>query len=177
MTLGRLAYLALYYGVARHLPASNTRIGAWVRPLRRAVCTPLFEHAGTNINIERGATFGTGSKVSIGNNSGIGVNAQISGCVRIGDNVMMGPEVVILTTSHEFSRTDIPMIEQPTSVHEVVIEDDVWIGTRVIILPGRRIGRGAIIGAGAVVSRDVPPYAIVAGNPARVIRYRTAPST
>jgi maltose O-acetyltransferase len=54
----------------------------------------------------------------------------------------------------------------------VVIEDDVWLGARVIILPGIRVGHGAVIGAGAIVTKDVPPFAICVGNPARVIRYR-----
>ena len=73
-------------------------------------------------------------------------------------------------------RIDIPMGEQgdkePTPLH---IAGDVWIGARVIVLPGcRRIGHGAVIGAGAVVTKDVPDWAIVVGNPAKVIRYRDA---
>lgn len=94
------------------------------------------------------------------------------GPLRIGDNVMMGPEVTILTHTHRIDRTDIPMGQQGSMVSEVVIGDDVWIGMRAIILPGVRIGSGAVIGAGAVVTKDVPDYAVVGGVPARVIRYR-----
>ena len=58
----------------------------------------------------------------------------------------------------------------------IVIEDDVWIGAGVVVLPGRRIGRGSIVGAGSVVAHDVPPFAVVAGNPAQVVKYRDHPT-
>jgi maltose O-acetyltransferase len=97
----------------------------------------------------------------------------LRGTITIGADVMMGPDVVILTTNHIFENTDIPMDQQGIANElPVTIEDDVWIGTRVIILPGRHIGRGSIIGAGSVVTKDIPPFAIVGGNPAKVIRYR-----
>ena len=93
--------------------------------------------------------------------------------VVIGNNVMMGPEVIIYTSGHKHDRIDIPMMEQGSSeVQPVKIGNDVWIGGRVIILPGVKVGNGAIIGAGAVVTKDVPDYAIVGGNPAKVIRMR-----
>ena len=85
----------------------------------------------------------------------------------------MGPNVTVLTRNHAFSRTDIPMNQQGMSeVRPVTISDDVWIGANVIILPGVCVGRGAIIGAGAVVTKNVPEYAIVAGNPAKIVKYR-----
>lgn len=86
---------------------------------------------------------------------------------------MMGPDVVILLHNHRFDRTDVPMRFQEFSESEpVIIDDDVWIGCRVTILPGVRIGKGAIIGAASVVTKDVPEYAIVGGNPAKVIKMR-----
>jgi maltose O-acetyltransferase len=85
----------------------------------------------------------------------------------------MGPEVVIRTNNHRFDRTDIPMRIQGFSEEKpVFIGDDVWIGQRAIILPGVRVGDHAIVGAGAVVTKDVPKGAIVGGNPARVLRMR-----
>src|ERR1019366_5393777 len=95
----------------------------------------------------------------------------------IGSDVMMGPEVVIYSWNHVTSRVDIPMIQQGfTACSPVTIGDDVWIGRRVIILPGVTVGSGCVLGAGAVISRDVPPGAVAVGNPARVVRYRDSSS-
>jgi maltose O-acetyltransferase len=86
---------------------------------------------------------------------------------------MMGPRVTILTQNHAFSDPERPMNEQGAAeVAPVTIEDDVWIGMATIILPGVTIGTGAVVGAGSVVTRSIPPYAVSAGNPARVIRDR-----
>jgi maltose O-acetyltransferase len=169
----RLLRLIIYYCFARYLPASDSRFYRWVRPVRRFIAKGLFRHSGRNINIEKGAYFGDGSQIEIGDNSGIGVNCRVCGPVTIGDNVMMGPDVIILTERHRFGRLDIPMREQGYDTPApVVIGDDVWIGTRVIVLPGVSIGKGAVIGAGAIVTKDVPEYAIACGNPARIVKYR-----
>lgn len=86
---------------------------------------------------------------------------------------MMGPDVFIYTQNHNFSRTDISMDQQGWSEEKpVIIEDDVWIGSRVTILPGVIIGKGCIIGASAVVTKSMPPYSVVAGNPAIVVKNR-----
>ena len=86
---------------------------------------------------------------------------------------MMGPDVLIFTSNHRFSRLDIPMIEQGSSARKgVVIGNDVWIGERAIIMPGVEVGDGAVVGAGAVVRKSVPPLAIVIGNPAEIVDYR-----
>jgi maltose O-acetyltransferase len=165
--------LTVYYCFARHLPGSDSRFGRWARPLRRCVTKSLFKHVGRNINIEKGAYFGDGLQIEIGDNSGIGLNCRVCGPVKIGDNVMMGPEVIILTVSHKYERLDIPMLKQGHNEPELVtIGDDVWIGTRAVILPGISVGKGAIIGASAVVTKDVPEYSVVCGNPAKVIKSR-----
>ena len=86
---------------------------------------------------------------------------------------MMGTDVTVITRNHRHDRTDIPMMEQGFEEEQpVVIGNDVWIGDRVVILPGVHIGSGSIIGAGAVVTKDIPDNAIAAGVPARVIRFR-----
>lgn len=84
----------------------------------------------------------------------------------------MGPDVVILTHTHNIDRVDIPMGKQGSRVARVIIGDDVWIGMRSIIMPGVKIGNGAVIGAGAVVTKDVPDFAIVGGVPAKIIKFR-----
>lgn len=164
--------LMAYYGFAKHLPASTSPKTYWVRYLRRMICRSLFDYCGKNVNIEQGARFATGARIRIGSGSGLGINASVHGPLRIGENVMMGPDVTILTHTHNIERTDIPMGRQGTVVKEVSIGDDVWIGMRSIIMPGVRIGNGVVIGAGAVVTKNVPDFAIVGGVPARIIRYR-----
>ena len=166
-------YLFLYYGFAIHLPcSSNPYVGELSRKIRYFCCKRIFDKCGKDVNIEHGANFGAGRGVEIGDYSGIGVNS-IVGAVNIGKDVMMAPEVVIITKNHRFSDLTKPMRLQGSIPHQpVIIEDDVWIGFRAIILPGRHIGKGAIVGAGAVVTKNVPPYAVVGGNPAKVLKYR-----
>jgi maltose O-acetyltransferase len=164
--------LGIYYVLARHLPQTNSAFGFGTGALRRWLCRGLFREIGRNVNIEHMAYFGRGDELSIGDNSGIGVNCLCTGPIMIGRDVMMGPDVVLMTSRHEFGDTSRPMRTQGLSCSPVRIEDDVWIGTRAIIMPGVTIQRGAIIGAAAVVTRDVPAYAIVGGIPARVLRYR-----
>lgn len=85
----------------------------------------------------------------------------------------MGPDVMILTSNHKHDRLDVPMNQQGFPCpQKVMIGNDVWIGARVMILPGVRIGDGVIIGAGAIVTKDVPDYAIVGGVPAKILKYR-----
>lgn len=128
---------------------------------------------GSDVNIEQRAHFGSGNHLSIGNHSGLGINCRINGPVRIGNHVMMGPDVMVIARSHGFDRTDVPMCQQvEADPKPVVIEDDVWIGARAILLPGVTVGQGTIVGAGSVVTKSVPSYSIVAGNPARIVRSR-----
>lgn len=157
------------------LPATNNSlpISKLIRKIRGGVAANCFDKHGSNINIEKGADFGKGNGIIIGNNSGIGVNCEVRGPLEIGENVMMGPEVSIMTSSHNTLRTDIPMCKQGHLPKEkVTIKNDVWIGRRVVIMPGVTIGNGVIIGACAVVTKDVPDYAVVAGVPAKIIKYR-----
>ena len=171
----RYFWLFLYILFLKHLPATDNGypVSMIIKKMRSSVGKHLFDRCGTNINIEKGADFGSGKGITIGSNSGLGINCKVRGPLEIGDNVMMGPDVVIMTNSHNFERIDIPMNIQGSAVpKKVVIGNDVWIGTRAIILPGTTIGNGAIIGAGAVVTKDVPEYGIVGGVPAKLIRSR-----
>ena len=157
------------YLMCKHLPRSSSKFGGGA--LRRFFTKNIVASAGRNINIEKGATFSR--RLSIGDNSGLGVNCQVQGTVTIGNNVMMGPDVLIYTTNHEFRNKDIPMQQQGYQPERPVnIGNDVWIGARVIILPGVTIGDGCVIGAGAVVTKDVPGYSVCAGNPAKVVKER-----
>lgn len=161
----------IFFHIAKKLPETFACGGKFACWLRVKTARSFAVSIGEGVNIEKGANVSEGT--AIGDNSGVGINANLHGPVAIGNNVMMGPECIIYTRNHEFSDITIPMIEQGFSeIRKVVIGNDVWIGGRVIILPGVHIGKGAIIGAGAVVTKNVPDFAIVGGNPARVLKYR-----
>lgn len=161
----------LYYSIARHLPPSYSGLKIGQTALRRFCGKLMLAHCGKKVNIEHNAFFSP--RVSLGDYSGIGVNARIHGTCTIGNYVMMGEDCKIITRNHRFDRTDIPMMQQGFEQEKpVCIGDDVWIGDRVTILAGVHIGNGCVIGAGSVVVRDIPPYSVAAGVPARVIRSR-----
>lgn len=128
--------------------------------------------------------------LTLGNDCYIAANTYITGKITFGDSCSVNPFVTlrekvqggsgvrigaytcIIGQNHGFARTDIPIFWQPCSSKGVTIGDDVWIGSHVTILDGIKIGNHAIIGGGAVVTKDVPDYAIVGGNPAKLIRMR-----
>lgn len=171
MTIKQFIGRVVYNTVGKRMPLSDGRFSFGSKKVRAFCGKLILDHCGTNVNIEKGARFD--GRVSLGDNSGIGVNAFISAEVTIGNDVMMGPDCMIFTANHGMEKSGVPMWKQPFSrPRPVVIGDDVWIGARVIILPGVHVGTGSVIGAGSVVTHDVEPYSIVGGNPARLIRYR-----
>lgn len=166
-SLGKL----LYYLIGIRMPISYSKVSFGSRKLRSVCGKWMLDYCGTNVNIEKGALFEY--HISLGDNSGIGIRAQIEDYVTIGKNVMMGPDCMIFTRNHEFGDKTCPMCTQGFSeICPVTIEDDVWIGARVIILPGVHVGKGSILGAGAVVTKNVEPYSIVGGNPAKLLKKR-----
>jgi acetyltransferase-like isoleucine patch superfamily enzyme len=110
----------------------------------------------------------------MGDHSNIGPYSYIgcSGPIRIGNNVMISPRVSLYAENHVIAGIDIPMKEQGVTQKGIVIEDDCWIAANSIILDGVTVGRGSVVAAGAVVSKNVPPYSVVAGVPARIIKSR-----
>ena len=169
----KIIWRVLYYRFAIFLP-QRTHLGGNVScRIRRWICKHIFEYCGVNVNVEHGARFGAGTKIRIGNNSGLGVNCMIPNGSIIGNNVMMGPNCYIHERNHDFSRTDIPMREQGYSLGKpIVIDDDVWIGRDVTIMVGRHVAKGSIIAANCVLTKDFPEYSIIGGNPSKLIRSR-----
>lgn len=141
---------------------------------------PRFAHTGVNFSFDPLGIY-TYQNISVGDNVNLGYRPVLIAAkskIVIGNQVMFGPQVTIRGGNHRvdiLGRYMISIKEDEKRLEDdpgVIIEDDVWIGTRAIILAGVTIGRGAVVAAGAVVTKSVPPYAIVAGNPARLIRMR-----
>lgn len=121
------------------------------------------------------------AEIVIGNRFGANGNARLiadkGGRIRIGNDVMIGPNVVLRASNHGADRLDVPMWDQPHTGGTIAIGDDVWIGANAVVVAGVTIGAHSIVAAGAVVTRDVPEYSVVAGVPARVIADRRGPSS
>ena len=149
-----------------------------LRRLRMYFLRPLFKYYGSDFRFDPDG-FYSYKNIYVGDSVNLGIKpilmAELSE-IHIGNHVMFGPEVVVIGGGHNTKMIGRFM----TDVHEktgnedlgVIIEDDIWIGSRAIILRGVSVGRGSIIGAGSVLTKSVPPYAIVGGNPARVLSFR-----
>ena len=169
----RGASVVAYLGFARHLPWSPRPGGLLSRRLRARLGRQMLDYCGTDVNIEHGAWFGSGKGIRLGDRSDIGMDALVIGPLEVGADVMMGPRCVLLASSHDTRSTDRPMNQQGfLDDRVIVIEDNVWIGAGTTVLPGVRIGTGSIVGAGSVVTRDIPPWRVAVGSPARVVRSR-----
>ncbi len=125
-------------------------------------------YPGCVIRIDKGEMI-TGEDVSFGPGCQI---YEPRGGLMIGNHCMIGGGTLISGVNHGYAQFDIPMRNQPAHAQPVVLEDDVWIGMGVKILPGVRIGAGSIIGAGSVVTSDIPPYSIAMGIPCKVTKQR-----
>ncbi len=165
--------LFIYYGILQFLPMAPFPGYKYFYIVKRHVLKRVLKSCGDDLIVKDRCYFGDGSRLSVGDRSQLGKRAQINGTVTIGRDVLMGPDVIIMATSHEHARVDIPMIDQGEAEEKAVtIGDDVWIGTRVIILPGVEIGSHSIIAAGAVVTKSFPDYSVIGGVPAKLIASR-----
>lgn len=154
-----------------------------------AIMRPVKLHSGLeNISIGRGTTILSNSRlqtynlsgngcsyVEIGNGCYIGFDFTVLSAegqhVKIGNQVLIASNVLISNENHGIDpESDLPYMDQPLTAKSVEIGDGCWIGEKACILPGVTIGKMSVIGAGSVVTRDVPPYSVVAGSPARVIK-------
>lgn len=146
-----------------------------VKELRRFFIKRRLKSCGKNVVFCSGIKFQVPKGISIGNNVWIGEKSRLSGScggITIGNNVIFGPEVAIWSSNHNYYSPEALPFDNVNIPKPVVIEDNVWICCRACIAPGVTIGEGAVVGMGAVVTTNIPPGAVVGGNPAKVLKYR-----
>lgn len=170
-TKKKRALYIIYTLIAKNLPQSNHSY--FSKRIRCFLGKCVVEKCGRRVNFEKGAIFTP--YLTIGENSGIGINCELYGPIHIGDNVMMGPEVVIYTRNHCHVISDqFTFMEQGYENYKpVIIGNNVWIGRRVMVMPGVQIGNNVVLAAGTVVAKNVPDNTIVGGNPARILKNRS----
>lgn len=129
---------------------------------------------GDRVAIRDGCQFGGNGRLRVGDRTSINADCILTAMesIEIGSDVMLAPRVYVLDVDHRFADRSIPIPKQGYDVSPVTIANGVWVGTGAVITRGVIIGEGAIIGANSVVTRDIPPFTIAAGMPARVIRDR-----
>ena len=131
----------------------------------------IFANCGQEVFIEQGFYCDYGDKISLGDRVYLNMNCTLldGGLISIGDDCLIGPNVQLLTINHATSPTE--RLVKENFAQNITIENNVWLGAGVIILPGVSIGSGAVVGAGSVVTRDIPSGYLYAGNPAQAIRF------
>ena len=143
--------------------------------IRNALYSRALGGCDANLQVEAGVIFEFPKRVFIGSrvfiNRGTIITARAP--VSIGNDVLIGPYVVINSGNHVTKRIDVPINQQGHIAAPICIGSDVWIGAHVCVLQGVTIGDGAVIGAGAVVTNDIPPFSVAMGVPARIVRTRT----
>lgn len=149
-------------------------LGTW---MRARFMRYFFKAMGKDNVLQAGLRVANPEMVAIGSHCNLarGVFITGGGGVTIGDWVGFGPDTKIWSVNHRFADPDTPWLLQGWDKKPVVVEDDVWLGANVFVMPGVTIGKGAIVSAGTVVNKSIPPYAIVTGNPGRVVGWRKQP--
>jgi len=126
---------------------------------------------GDDSTIEDFATVNNGvGPVIIGNRTRIGISCVLIGPVTIGDDVMLAQNIVISGLNHPYEDISVPISRQKVTTKEIKVEDEVWIGSNAVITAGVTVGKHSVVAAGSVVTKDVPAYSVVAGNPARILK-------
>lgn len=164
--------LVFYYLIATHLPDANVPGGNFFSQIRVALIRQFLNKCGKHVKVSSQVWFGDGRDVEFGDYIQVNERCRLRN-VKIGSYVLIAPEVMILNLGHITTSLEMPMLIQGVrSYPQTIIENDVWIGARALIMPGVRIGKGAIVAAGSVVTKNVEPYHVVGGNPAKVIKRR-----
>jgi acetyltransferase-like isoleucine patch superfamily enzyme len=152
-----------------------TKVGKNVQISHEVYITgPRYITLNDNVTIGPRSEIIPYAKVAVGEDTQLGGHFSLiaGGEIQIGKNVLFGPGCSIFSFSHNYQDPHRPIMEQGTSSKGITIGDDVWLGANVVVLDGVTIGKGSVIGAGAVVTKDIPPYSVAAGVPAKVFKKR-----
>lgn len=166
---------SVFYEIRRYIVYTISNLPGLIGiKVRNIYYSRRFRFCGNELKILNRVTIYKPENISIGERCGINSNVWIngSGGISIGDDVLIGPNVLIHSANHNFDRIDTPINLQGWTFKAVTIEDNVWIGANAIILPGIHIGTGSVIGAGSVVTKNIPPFSVALGNPAKVVKKR-----
>ena len=126
---------------------------------------------GANSTIESFSVVNNGvGDVIIGDHCTVGIGSVVIGPVKIGSDVIIAQHVVMSGLNHVYEDVKVPIHRQPVTTSPIVIEEECWIGANAVITAGVTVGRHSVVAGGSVVTRDVPPYAVVGGNPARILK-------
>ncbi len=137
------------------------------------ISQPHLLSVGDNVSLYYGVYVEPCDKeITIGSNTHFAPYCVLYGPLSVGENCAIAAHVVLASVAHSYADPDTPMVKQPTNQQKITLEDNVWIGANAVITPGVTIGTGSIVGAGAVVTKDVPPYSVVGGVPAKLIKMR-----
>lgn len=161
-------WVKLFLNPFKHTKGKNARI---CRNSRIDVMPFNNFVLGDNSTIEDFCTINNGvGDVLIGQRSRIGMGNVLIGPVTIGNDVILAQNIVMSGLNHGYEDITLPPHNQPVTKKTITLEDEVWVGANVVIVAGVTIGKHAVIAAGSVVTKDVPPYSVVAGNPAKIIK-------
>jgi acetyltransferase-like isoleucine patch superfamily enzyme len=161
-------WVKLFLNPFKHTKGKNARI---CRHSRIDVMPFNNFVLGDNSTIEDFCTINNGvGDVLIGQRSRIGMGNVLIGPVTIGNDVILAQNIVMSGLNHGYEDITLPPHNQPVTKKLITLEDEVWVGANVVIVAGVTIGKHAVIAAGSVVTKDVPPYSVAAGNPAKIIK-------
>jgi acetyltransferase-like isoleucine patch superfamily enzyme len=161
-------WVKLFLNPFKHTKGKNSRICRYTRmdvmPFNNFVL-------GEDSTIEDFCTINNGvGDIIIGKRTRIGMSNVLIGPVSIGNDVILAQNIVMSGLNHGYEDITLPPHNQPVTKKQITLEDEIWIGANSVVLAGVTIGKHAVVAAGSVVTKNVPPYSVVVGNPARVIR-------